>query len=184
MNFLVSGIVLFFAVHLIPGWGGLRRKLIDRIGDVRYKALYSIIAFIGLILIIYGKSTADFQSIWIPPAWASKITVVLMVLSCIFLVASGMKTNLTRFTRHPMLWGVTFWSIGHLSANGDLAAIVLFGSFGIFSLAAMFSANLRGAKKGQTEYPIIVDVIVLIVSLTLYVVFVVLHPYLIGVAVI
>ena len=184
MEFLIAGIVLFVIIHLVPSSAGFRRKLIISIGDVPYKGLFSVISLTGLILIIYGKYIADFQSVWAPPAWGSKVTVVLMLLSFIFLAAANMKSNLTRFTRHPMLWGVTFWSVAHLSANGDLTSILLFGSFAVFSLIAMLSANLRGAKKKSTKQPIILDVIVLIVGLLGYVTFVFLHPYLFGVSVI
>ncbi|VAW96516.1 NnrU family protein, required for expression of nitric oxide and nitrite reductases (Nir and Nor) [hydrothermal vent metagenome] len=184
MEFLVAGIALFFLMHMVPSFVGIRRKLIVSIGDTPYKGLLSVVSFAALILIIYGKYIAGFQSVWAPPAWSSKVTIVLMVLSFIFLAASGMKTNLNRITRHPMLWGVTFWSVAHLSTNGDLASILLFGSFGVFSLIAMLSANLRGAKKQKTKQPIILDVLVLIVGLLGYVTLVFLHPYLFGVSVV
>ena len=83
-----------------------------------------------------------------------------------------------------MLWGVTLWSIAHLLANGDLASILLFGSFGLFSLFNMFSANLRGAKKQQTKYAFSKDAIVIVASVVVYGILVFLHPYLFGVKVI
>jgi len=95
-----------------------------------------------------------------------------------------MKTNLKRVTRHPMLWGVTLWSVAHLIANGDLASILLFGSFVVFSLLLMLSANMRGVKKSRTKQLIIFDVLVVIAGFFVYVVFIMLHPHLIGISVI
>ena len=183
MDILISGIVIFFGMHLVPSFGG-RGKIITALGEGRYLGMYAVISMIGFILIIYGKSQAGFQSIWLPPVWGAKLTVVLMVLSFILLTASNMQTNIKRFTRHPMLWGVTLWSVAHLLANGDFASILWFGSFGIFSLVAMLSANIRGAKKQQQKYAWTKDVMVIIAGLVIYGVFIFLHSYLFGVAVI
>jgi len=184
MNFLIAGIVVFFGMHLVPSLVGLRSKLISGVGEIKYKILYAVVAMIGLILIIYGKSQAEFQAIWQPPGWSAKVTPLLMIFSMILLAGADMKSNLKRFTRHPMLWGVTVWSGAHLLANGDLASIVLFGSFGAYALFDMLSANMRGAQKQEIKYPLKKDIIVLVGGLVAYAVFVLLHPYLFGVAVI
>jgi len=184
LDLLIAGLFLFFFIHLVPSLAGLRRKLVTTLGNGLYVGVYSVVSLTGFILIIYGKFTAEFLSIWAPPIWASNITIFLMAISIILLAAIDRKTNLNRITRHPMLWGVTFWSVAHLSANGDLASILLFGSFGVFALIAMFSANLRGTKKSQTKHPIAFDVRVLVTGLVVYVIFILLHPYLIGVSVI
>ncbi len=184
MNFLIAGMVLFFTVHLIPSLVGIRSMLVTRLGETKYQALFAIVAMTGLILIIYGKSQAGVQSIWLPPDWGTKAAPVLMVLSLILLAAANMKSNIKRFTRHPMLWGVALWSAAHLLANGDLASIFLFGSFGVYALFDMFSANLRGAKKQQTKYPLAKDAIVIVAGIVAYGIFIFLHPYLFGVAVI
>jgi uncharacterized membrane protein len=84
-------------------------------------------------------------------------------------VSAFMPTNLKRLTRHPMLWGVTVWAAVHLVANGDLASLILFGSFGAFSLFDMWSANRRGAELSAKVVPYWRDVLVAAVGGIVYV---------------
>ncbi len=68
------------------------------------------------------------------------------------LVAAFLPNSLKRFTRHPMLSGVTVWAAAHLLANGDLASLILFGSFGAFALFAHVvcqPARRRAVIKGR-----------------------------------
>lgn len=160
---------------------GFRRKLITTLGETAYQGLFAVISLAGFVLIIYGKSAAGFQPIYDPPIWATHIAVVLMLLAFIFLASVYLKSNIKRFTPHPMLWGVTLWSLAHLIANGDLASLLLFGSFGIYSLYDMYSANKRGAIKQVTKYPFSKDMIAIIAGLTELGIFIILHRYLFGV---
>ena len=162
----------------------LRQEIADRLGERGYQGLFSLISLIGFVLIIYGKSRAEFQHLWQPPVWGAKIAALLMVLAFISLAATYMKSNVKRFTRHPMLWGVTFWSAAHLLANGDLASLLLFGAFGVFALYDMYSANKRGAVKQAESYPISKDAVTVVAGVVAYAVFLFAHPYLFGVAVI
>ena len=53
--------------------------------------------------------------------------------------------GITRITRHPFLWGVALWALMHLLVNGDLAALILFGSLLLLALAgtAVIDAKRR-----------------------------------------
>ncbi|MCH7881181.1 MAG: NnrU family protein [Proteobacteria bacterium] len=184
MYIILLGLSIFFGIHLVPGLVGLRRRIITSLGERPYQVLYSIISLIGLILIVYGRSKAEFQPIWEPPVWSTDVAVVLMLPSFIFLASANMKSNIKRFTRHPMLWGVVLWSGAHLLANGDLASLLLFGSFGAFSLFGMFSANMRGATKQETKYPFTRDAVTIVAGLVAYGVFIFFHPYFFGASVI
>lgn len=185
MYIQLLGISIFFGIHLVTGWVDFRHQIVTRLGERSYKGLYSIISLVGLILIVYGKSKADYQPIWEPPVWGNHVTIAIMVLSSVLLVAAEMKSNIKRLTPHPMLWGVILWSGAHLIANGDLASILLFGSFCVFALYAMFSANKRGASKQEIKYPLSKDAVAVVGGIIAYIVFIkYLHPYLIGVPVI
>jgi uncharacterized membrane protein len=52
-----------------------------------------------------------------------------------------------RITRHPFLWSVVIWSGFHLLANGDLASIVLFGTFFVTALLGTFSIDAKRRRK-------------------------------------
>lgn len=185
MDILLLGLAIFFAVHLIPSFVNVRLKIINQLGMTKYMGLYSITALIGLVLIIYGKSVAEFKAIWNPPVWNSTLVLPVMLLAFYLFAAADMKSNIKRFIRHPMLLGILLWSGVHLIANGDLASIVLFGSFAVFSLIAIVSANLRGALVQTEKYPVKKDVISLLAAIVAYVIFILfIHPYLINVPVI
>jgi uncharacterized membrane protein len=180
--FLLSlGMVVFVGIHLVPTVSSLRQSLVQRLGEDRYRGIFSAIALFGLMLIILGKAQAAFAFLWHPPGWGRHVAPVLMPLAFILLAAEYMPSNLKRLTRHPMLWGVTVWSVAHLLANGDLASLVLFGGLGAFSLFDMWSKNRRGATKSNTAYPPTKDAMVLGVGFVAFGLVAIFHPYLFGV---
>jgi len=184
MFLLILGMVIFFGVHLIPSFPTVRQMLINRFGDNPYKSGYSIMALLGLALIIFGKSQTTYIPVWQPSLIAFQIAPYIILLGFIISNAMYMSSNIKRFTRHPMLWGVAFWSLGHLLTNGDLSSLLLFGGFGLFSLFDMWSANRRGAKKSTQVYPFIKDLILIVVGVISWGFFLYLHAYLFGVPVI
>ena len=50
MNLLILGIVIFFSIHLVP-ISPLKNILINRLGENKYKGLFSLIALVGLLII-------------------------------------------------------------------------------------------------------------------------------------
>jgi uncharacterized membrane protein len=46
--------------------------------------------------------------------------------------------------RHPMLAAIKFWALAHLIANGDLASIILFGSFLAYAVVDRILLKSRG----------------------------------------
>lgn len=184
MSLLVLGVVILVGIHLLPTFSTLRERLLARLGEGPYKGVFSLIALVGLVLVIVGKARADFVPLWQPAVWGRHTALVLMPVAFMLLVAAFLPSNVKRFTRHPMLWGVTLWAVAHLLANGDLASLVLFGGLGAFSLVAMWSANRHATTKSEEKYALTKDAMVVIAGLVAYGIFAVLHPYLFGVPVI
>lgn len=143
IGILVLGLVIFFAVHAIPAMS-LRDSLIEKFGFQAYRGLFALGSIIGFALIIYGKGYAEFISVWSPPAFTRHITMLFLLIAMLMLGISLVPNNLRRFIRHPMLLSVAFWGTGHLISNGDLASIILFGSFLAFSIQKMISQSRRG----------------------------------------
>lgn len=182
MEWLLVGLLLFFSMHLLPSFASARVALVNNMGQSAYLGVYSLISLVGLLAIIYGKSVSPFEPVWQPPSWGRHVTMLLMLISFILLAAAHMRTNLKRYIRHPMLLGVLCWSVGHLLANGDLASIYLFGSFAIYAIMDMVSANHRGAKKSLERVAVKQDVILVVAGLLIYLAVVKGHGYLFGVA--
>jgi uncharacterized membrane protein len=61
---------------------------------------------------------------------------------------NGIKARL----HHPMILGVKAWALAHLLANGNLAHVVLFGSFLAWGVLD-FIASRRRARALGTSYP-------------------------------
>lgn len=180
MSLMIIGVLLLFGIHLVPWSPALRESLVSRIGLNPYKGLFALIALAGLVLMIIGKGRAPFIPVWQPDPSLRHVTYLLVLVGFILLPAAHMKTNIKRFTRHPMLWGFTLWGVGHLLANGDRASMILFGSFVVYSLAAMVSANARGAQKSTDRHPLSRDLMVVAAGVVVYLVFMFLHGRLFG----
>lgn len=177
---MAAGLLVFFAVHTVPWSPALREALVARMGPNPYKIAFSLIALAGIVLIVMGKGRAPFVPLWQPDPGLYHVTRLLVLAGFILLPAAHMKTNIKRFTRHPMLWGVVLWGAGHLLANGDLASVILFGSFSVFSLAAMVSANRRGAVKSTERHGVGKDLAVVAAGVVVYVVLTFIHGTLFG----
>jgi uncharacterized membrane protein len=184
MAVLILGVAVFIGAHLVPSVPSLRNRLRERFGANPYRGLFSLVSLAGFVLIVVGMGRAPSVPLWESPAWAHRVAVWTMPIALTLLVAAFMPTNLKRFTRHPMLWGVTIWAAVHLLSNGDLASLILFGSFGAFSLFDMWSANRRGAELSSQVLPYWRDLLVVVVGGTVYVVFLKSHAWLFGVPVV
>jgi uncharacterized membrane protein len=136
---------------------------------------------VGFMLVATGVPFADIVQVYEPPVWGRRVTVTLMPLAFVMLTALLLPTNIKRITRHPMLWSFAIWSVAHLLANGDLASILLFGSFGAYSVFSMWSLTRRGAQKSTQRYSPAWDVLVILIGIVVYIAVVYLHTFLFGV---
>ncbi len=184
MAYLIAGIVLFFGMHLVPTAPRLKAALVTRLGEKGYRAAFSLVAFAGLGLIIWGRASTGHYAIYHPPAWGHAAALVLMLPAFILLAAANMKGHIRKATRHPMLLGALLWALAHLLANGDLISIWLFASFAVFSLVDMVLASRRGPAPDFAIKPR-QDVVAVLAGLAVYLIFVLFaHKLLFGVKII
>ncbi len=179
---LIAGLVLFLAVHMLPWWPPLRAAMIRGAGERGHRGAFALLSLAGLVLMVVGFGRAPFVPVYTPPPWGAHVALALMLPASILLAAAYAPGNVRRFTRHPMLWGVTLWALAHLLANGDRAALLLFGGFGVYALLDMLSANLRGAEKSKVHVPWSRDAFNVIIGVVVYSGLLRLHPMLFGVS--
>lgn len=153
MGILIIGLAVFVLLHLIPTRPALRAGLIENLGERKYRAIFSIVAFAGLALIVWGFSRADFQPIYQPLTWGRSLAFGLVPIAIILFAAANMPTHIRAFIRHPMLAGLFLWAIAHLAANGDLRSVLLFGVLGVYAIIATLSAVTRGGDSSQGKAP-------------------------------
>ena len=182
MNLFILGIMIFFGIHLVPIFP-LKNILINRLGENKYKGLYSLIALVGLLIIIYGFDRADLHSVWDPLPYSKEIALSLMPISIILLVAAHIQTNIKRVIKHPMLIAILIWSFVHLIANGDLRSIILFSSFGVYALIDIIFSKKVLTTNNTLNCTLTKDIIVIVIGLLVYAIIVYFHQYIAGVVI-
>ena len=184
MIWLVLGMILFIGVHLGGSVAAWRAAMVERLGEGVYKGLYALISLIGLVLAGFGYGRAEAAWVWTPLQFGHEAAAAIMPVAVVLLTAAYMPTNVKRLTAHPMLWGVVLFAIAHLLVRGDWASIVLFGGLGVYSLLAMVMATIRGERPSSRVRPLWNDALMIAVGLVFYVVLLLAHPILFGVAVV
>ncbi|MBY6188004.1 NnrU family protein [Marinobacter hydrocarbonoclasticus] len=175
---LTLGMVAFIALHLIPGTA-VRDKLAGALGETLYKALFALASLAALVAVGWGETQSGYVSVWLPPVWTRHLAPLMMLASCYLMVTYLLGGKLKGLTPNPMLWSVVIWAVAHLLANGDLASLILFGGFTLYSLLAI----ARSRSQRRTDYTGRHELLVAVVALTVYVGLLLAHPYLFGVAV-
>ncbi|MTD93982.1 NnrU family protein [Hyphomicrobium sp. xq] len=190
MLVMVIGLILFFAVHLVPANVELKNGLIARFGPGGYKAIFGVFSLVGLALIVLGFYKLQLHPgknpiLWDPPTWSRHLALALMLPAMIALVATYIPSHIHVMLKHPMLVAIKIWALAHLLANGNLAALILFGSFLAFAVYDRISVKKRGdlGPLGKGSGPWINDVIVVVLGVALYALIVLyLHELVIGVS--
>lgn len=148
MEILILGLVLFLGIHLLPVFSSVRDSLYRRLGEKKYKGMFSLISAAGLVLIIIGYARAPSEPRLFAPFPAAVLAAPLvMIISFILLASANMRTHIRRFLKHPMLIGVGLWATVHFFANGEAKAALLFGAFLAYAVIDLLSAVQRNAVK-------------------------------------
>ena len=156
MAILILGLVLFLGVHSIrivaDGW---RSATIVRIGEKPWKAVYALASIAGFVLIVIGFGLARRNPVylWESPMVLRHVSGLLMLIAFVLLVATYVPRNAIKAKlHHPMVLSVKVWALAHLLANGNLADVVLFGSFLVWAVFSFRAARQRD-RAVATVYP-------------------------------
>jgi uncharacterized membrane protein len=186
MAIFVLGLIIFLTIHSISiinhNW---RNRIVKTIGIWSWQGIYSLVAIIGFVMMVYGYGLARIHPVvlYTPPNLLHYITVVLMIPVFPMLLATYLPGRIQTTLKHPMLAAIKLWAFAHLLANGTLADVLLFGAFLIWAVADRISLKHRPSD----TVPVAVrsklnDTLVIVIGLGLYAAFVLgLHKWLIGV---
>jgi Predicted membrane protein len=159
---LALAVGLFAATHLVPTAPAIRTPIVHRVGETTYRIVYSVIAAILVVWAARAYGGAPVVDIWSPPVALRHLSLSLMPLACILLVAGITTPNpsaigsdtpqvaqrgpngIVKVTRHPVMWAIGLWGLLHLLANGDAAAMILFGGM---TAVALGGAAAQDRKK-------------------------------------
>ena len=155
MAYLLAGLLMFLGVHSLrifaDGW---RAQQIARIGPLPWKGLVSVLSLAGFALLVWGWGMARQAPVvlWQPPVGMRHAASLLTLLAFVLLAAAYVPGNAikARF-HHPMVLGVKTWALAHLLSNGNVAHVVLFGSFLAWGVL-LFIASRRRDRREATVY--------------------------------
>ncbi len=185
------GIVLFFGIHsiaiVVPGW---RNEMVRRMGAVPWKAVYGLVAIVGIVLLIRGYGDLRWASsvLYTPPDWLRHVGMLLLVPVFPLLLAAYVPGRISAGVKHPMLLAVKIWALAHLLMNGRAVDLALFGAFLAWAVADRIAVKRRSSRPASAPtVPATAfnDAAVVVGGLAIYVAFVLwLHTWLIGVPVV
>lgn len=168
MGLLLAAAAFFLFIHLGISGTLLRDRVVAAIGEGPYTGLFSVLSLGGIVWLswAYGRvEPADVMPLWGPIDALRGPALVLVFFGFLFVVGGLMTPTptamgkekllddpdaavkgLVKITRHPFLWGVLLWAVGHLIVNGDLASVVLFGTFAVLALLGTRAIDAKRAR--------------------------------------
>jgi len=184
MIWLVSGVVLWAAIHFVPSvLPGFRSKLISTMGEKPYSGVFALVVLAALIMIIVGWRSSIPVVIYAPPGWGPNFAFLLMFAAVVLFGAAHARTNIKRVIRHPQLTGMLFWGIAHILSNGDSRSLILFGGLALWAAAEMSLINHReGVWVKPERASLRSEAIGATVGVVVFLVLIALHPYFAGVS--
>lgn len=192
MTTMIVGLIVFLGSHLLPCFPKAQAALKARLGEMPYKGVYSIVALVGIVLVVIGYGDwreAGAAQLWVPPVWLRHLSLLIMLPVFPLLVAAYTPAGRIKpAVKHPMILAVKVWAFAHLLANGDAASLVLFGGFlawGVIDRISLKRREAAGYVRTAEPGPIANDIVPVAIGLVVYGLFVwKLHQWLIGVPVV
>ena len=112
-------------------------------------AVVGVVAFLaGCVTFVWGYGVARQAPVvlWVPPVGLRHAASLLTLVSFVLLAATYVPANaLKARLKHPMVLGIKLWALAHLLSNGNLADVLLFGSFLLWAILSFRAARLRDA---------------------------------------
>lgn len=182
---LVAALALFLGVHSVRMlFPQMRDARIASMGEGRWKGLYSLVSLAGLVLLVWAYSKAQPLSpvLYVTPFWMVHLAVALMAVAFVAMMVFNLPAGrLKPLLKHPFLLSIKLWALAHLMVNGDLASVLLFGSFLAWAVWNRIAVKRRGGAL-PAQGPVVWDIAAIGSGLALWVLFVwKLHQWLIGV---
>ena len=160
----------FFLSYSVPLRPPVRKFLEAHLGGRGFSLAYSAASLAVLVWLVAAADRAPFVPLWDWAPWQSSVTLCNMAMACLLFTACVARPNplsfggrgdarfdparpgLFRVIRHPLLMVLALWSLAHLVANGDLAHVLLFGTFFIFSLVGGRIVDRRRRRELGEEW--------------------------------
>ncbi|MBO6756100.1 MAG: NnrU family protein [Roseibium sp.] len=149
---LAVAFLAFFGTHTLPLRPPVRPWLVARLGAAGFGLAYSALSLLMAAWLFIAAARAPHVPLWSWAPWQNLVPLCVMPVVCL-IVASAIgrpnpfsfggaqndhfdppRAGIVRYTRHPLLVALALWAGAHLIPNGDVAHILVFGSFAGFAL--------------------------------------------------
>ncbi|MFP7570098.1 NnrU family protein [Marivita sp. S2033] len=148
----IAAWVVFFLTHSLPIRPPMRPWLQHRLGRRGFTLFYSILSLGVLWWLIVAAGRAPYVGLWEWARWQTHVPLAMMLVVCLIAALAIGRPNpfsfggaqndrfdpahagIVRLTRHPLLLALALWAASHIVPNGDLAHVLLFGTFTLFAL--------------------------------------------------
>ena len=163
---LLTAAVAFVGSHFVLAAPRTRATLVKRLGAQQFTGFYSLVALVTIVVFVIAYNETPYLELW-PSTPALRLVPAVIMPFAAFLVVCGLSQSnptlvnqsfepaarnpapgILKVTRHPVMWGIGLWSLSHIIANGDLAALIFFGTF---AFLALFGTTQIEAKRRARE---------------------------------
>ena len=138
----------------------------------------------SLVLMVFGWRSSVPEPVYAVMPELQPVALLLIIVGCILFGASRYRTRIKRVIRHPQLTGLAAWAVAHLMLNGDIRSVVMFGTLAAWAVISIVAINRRDGEWVKPEAPSWGrEIMGVVISLAVFVLFVFIHPYITGVPV-
>jgi uncharacterized membrane protein len=163
---LLTAAVAFVGSHFVLAAPRTRASLVGRLGTQQFTALYSIVALVTIVVFVIAYRETPYVELWPTTSALRLVPALVMPFSALLVLCGVSQRNPTavnqgfdpaardpapgilKVTRHPVMWGIGLWALSHMIANGDVAALIFFGTF---AFLALFGTTQIEAKRRARE---------------------------------
>jgi uncharacterized membrane protein len=204
----------FFATHSVPVRPPFRPWAVARLGPAGFALAYSALSLGVLVWLVGAAGRAPYLGLWDWAPWQNHVVLAVMLPVCLILSLALFRPNpfsfggarnadfdpgrpgIVRLARHPLLLALALWSGAHIVPNGDLAHVILFGTFAAFAILGTRLVDRRRQREmgrgwhdlraavaaGPVAPALTADTVLrLLAGVALYALLLWLHPVVIGV---
>jgi uncharacterized membrane protein len=155
----------FFASHALPVRPPVKARIVALIGAPGFTLAYSALSVAVLAWLIAAAGRAPFVELWPRMPWQTWVPFVANAGATAILALAIARPNPLSFggarnaefdpdhagivgwIRHPLLAAIGLWAGAHIVPNGDLAHVLLFGTFLGFALLGMKMIDRRKRRQ-------------------------------------
>ncbi|MBO1908181.1 NnrU family protein [Microvirga sp. 3-52] len=162
---LAAAALTFFALHRIVSGSSVRDHIVGLIGERPFRRVFALASLACLIWLWLGFLSArnsPWNGVLFAPHAALVILQLPLQLLAILLIVAGVTTRnptiagmgaavsdrgivrgVLRISRHPFLWGIALFAVGHMLVVPNVAAWGFFGALLVLALTGTLSIDAK-----------------------------------------